>query len=107
MPSISSSNKPVHVGVPVVHKATEMVFFKVTFWQKRKKNRLDGDVVVPAAAQTQCSLLLLRYVSHSLLPPGPLYHEHWTKSIKRRDPVMNRDYHSSLLLWLVAHVAGM
>ena len=65
-PNISSSNKPVHVGVPVVHKATEMVCLKVTFWQKRNKNRLDGDAVMPAAAQTPCSVLLLRYVSHSL-----------------------------------------
>lgn len=105
IPHVSSSNKPVYVGVPVVHKATEMVFFKVTFWQKRNKNGLDGDVVMPAAAQAHCSLLLLRYVSHRLLPLGPLYHEPWTKSIKRRDSVMNRDYNSSLLLWIVAHVA--
>lgn len=32
--SSSSSDKPVHIGVPAVHKATEMIFFKVTFWQK-------------------------------------------------------------------------
>ena len=104
-PNISSSNKPVHVGVPVVHKATEMVCLKVTFWQKRNKNRLDGDAVMPAAAQTPCSVLLLRYVSHSLRPLRPLYQEPWTKSVKRRDPVMSRDNNSTLLLWTVAHVA--
>lgn len=29
--NVSSSNKPIHVGVPAVHKATKMIFFKVTF----------------------------------------------------------------------------
>lgn len=39
VPNVSSSDKPVHVGVPAVHKATQVVFFEVTFWQKRKKER--------------------------------------------------------------------
>lgn len=29
--NVSSSNKPIHIGVPAVHKATKMIFFKVTF----------------------------------------------------------------------------
>lgn len=88
-PNISSSNKPVHVGVPVVHKATEMVCFKVTFWQKRNKNRLDGDVVTPAAAQTPCSVLLLRYVSHSLRPLRPLYQEPWLDKVGQEERSCN------------------
>lgn len=43
--SSSSSDKPVHIGVPAVHKATEMIFFKVTFWQKRDKNTSHGNIV--------------------------------------------------------------
>lgn len=29
--NVPSTNKPVDIGVPAVHKATKMIFFKVTF----------------------------------------------------------------------------
>lgn len=78
VPHIASSNKPVHVGVPAVHKATEMIFFKVTFWQERNKNRLHVDVVMPGYTQAYCSLLLDTQICFSLplttgiFVPGPL-----------------------------------
>lgn len=50
----SSSNKPIHIGIPAVHKATEMIFFKVTFWQKRNENIPHGDVVIPGYTHTHC-----------------------------------------------------
>lgn len=45
IPTSASSHKPVHVGVPAVCKATEMIFFKVTFWRKRNENMPQGDVL--------------------------------------------------------------
>lgn len=68
VPKASSADKPVHVGVPAVHKATEMIFFKVTFWQRRNEDALCGDTVTPRNIPplTAQFASVFRYVSHSL-----------------------------------------
>lgn len=76
-----------------------MVFFKVTFWQ-RNKNRLDGDVVMPAAAQSSTGCSYSDYVS-PMSPTGAFVPAAWTKSI-RGEIINGQDYNSSLLLWIVA-----
>lgn len=43
----SSSNEPVHIGIPAVHKAAEMVFFKVTVWRKTHRETFHGPAVTP------------------------------------------------------------
>lgn len=82
IPTSASSNKPVHIGVPAVHKATEMIFFKITFWQKRNKNILHGDVLQ--------SFLSDIYVCFSLpLSTGILYQNPWTIPVKKREKSCN------------------
>lgn len=54
----SSSNKPVHVGIPAVHKATEMVFFKVTFWRKKHRHACHGPAAAPGDTHTWCGISL-------------------------------------------------
>lgn len=78
IPTSASSNKPVHVGVPVVHKATEMIFFKITFWQKRNKNIPHGDVL-------QSFLLDIKACFSLPLSTGMLYQNPWSIPVKKRE----------------------
>lgn len=77
IPTSASSNKPVHVGVPAVHKATEMIFFKITFWQKRNKNIPHGDVLQ--------SFLLDIKVCFSLPLSTGMYQDPWSIPVKKRE----------------------
>lgn len=54
----SFSHEPVHIGIPAVHKATEMVFFKVTFWRKRRKQTFHGAAVTPGGGDTHTDCIL-------------------------------------------------
>lgn len=78
IPTSASSNKPVHIGVPAVHKATEMIFFKITFWQKRNKNIPHGDVLQSFPLDIQVCFPLP-------LSTGILYQNPWTIPVKKRE----------------------